>query len=179
VIKRVKKVNAMLVMVTGLPATGKSTIAKNLAKRLHGTLLRTDLIRKELLPRPRYTRKEKDLIYDVLLLVAKYLLRSGTTVVLDGTFYKRGLRKKVYAVASRTKSNLKIVECACPEHVIRRRMERRSKRKRNLSDADYSVYKKIASQFEPIRRRHIVVDTSMFLNQNIVEIMHKIRTDRD
>jgi hypothetical protein len=174
----VKKINAMLVVVTGLPATGKSTIAKNLAKGLHGTLLRTDLIRKELLPRPSYTKEEKELIYDVMLLVARYLLRSGVTVVLDGTFYKRGLRGKVYAVAARTKSNLKIVECACPEHVIRRRMERRARRKRKLSDADYGVYKKIAAQFEPIRRKHIVVDTSMFLRQNVVEIMRKIRKDR-
>lgn len=168
----------MLIMVTGLPATGKSTIARNLAKRLHGTLLRTDLIRKELHPKPGYTREEKELIYDVMLLLTKYLLRAGITVVLDGTFYKRSLRRKVYTVAARTKSHLKIIECACPEHVIKRRMERRARRKRNLSDADYEVYKKIASQFEPISRKHIVVDTSMFLKQNIEEIMHKIRTDK-
>lgn len=167
----------MLIMVTGLPATGKSTIAKNLAKRLHGTLLRTDLIRKELLSRPRYTKEEKELVYEVMLLIAKYLLRSGATVILDGTFYKRSLRGKVYGVAAKTKSDLKIIRCACPESVIRRRMERRTRRRRNLSDADYQVYKKIAAEFEPITRKHIVVDTSMFLKQNIVEIMQKLKKD--
>jgi predicted kinase len=175
----VKKINALLVVVTGLPATGKSTIARNLAKRLHGTFLSTDLIRKKLLYRPRYTKEEKELIYAIMLLVARYLLLSGVTVILDGTFYKRSLRKRVYAVAARTKSNLKIIESACPEHVIRRRMKRRARRKRNLSDADYDVYKKVAAQFEPIHRKHIVVDTSMFLRQNLDEIVHKIRKDRD
>ncbi|MDP6459513.1 MAG: AAA family ATPase [Candidatus Hydrothermarchaeota archaeon] len=174
-----KKINALLVVVTGLPATGKSSIARNLAKRLHGTFLSTDLIRKELLYRPRYTKEEKELIYAIMLLVARYLLRSDVTVVLDGTFYKRSLRKRVYAVAGRTKSNLKIIECVCPEYVIRRRMRRRAGRKRNLSDADYGVYKKVAAQFESIRRKHIVVDTSMFLKQNLEEIVHKIRKDRD
>jgi predicted kinase len=169
----------MLVLVTGLPATGKSTIAKNLARKLRGTLLRTDRIRRRLLEKPSYTQEEKELIYRVMFLISEYLLRSGVTVVLDGTFYLRSLRRQVYSLAGKAKSRLVIIECVCPEYVVRRRLERRAMR-RSLSDADYEVYKKLKAEYEPIRRRHIVVDTSKRLNQNLEEIMAGIgaRTDR-
>lgn len=165
----------MLVLITGLPATGKSTIAKNLAKRLKGILLSTDRIRRHLLKEPQYTRDEKELVYRVMFLISEYLLRSGVTVILDGTFYLRSLRRHVYAVAGKTKSRLVVVECVCPDRVIKRRMMWRSRRRRSLSDADYEVYKKLKAQFEPIRRNHIIVDTSKRLNQNLDEIMASLR----
>jgi len=165
----------MLVLITGLPATGKSTIARNLAKRLRGVLLSTDRIRRQLLKEPRYTREEKELIYRVMFLISEYLLRSGITVILDGTFYLRSLRKQVYAAASKTKSRLVVVECVCPDRVIKRRMIRRSRRRRSLSDADYEVYKKLKAQYQPIRRNHIIVDTTKRLSQNLDEILRGLR----
>ena len=66
-------IRGLIIMIIGLPATGKSTIAKNITSELKGTLLRTDLIRKQLLKKPRYSKKEKDLIYGVMLSVTNYL----------------------------------------------------------------------------------------------------------
>jgi len=89
----------MLVLITGLPGTGKSTIAMHLARRLRATVLRTDVIRKQLFPQPKYTEEEKELVYKVTFLIAEYLLRAGKNVILDGTFYKRSLRQRVYQLA--------------------------------------------------------------------------------
>jgi predicted kinase len=160
--------------VTGLPATGKSTIARKLAKKLRGTVLSTDKIRKRIISRPTYTREEKELVYRVMFLTAEYLLRSGATVVLDGTFYLRRLRKRVYSLAAKTRSRLVIVECTCPEEVIRRRMERRAGRT-TLSDADYEVYKKIKQLYEPIQRGRITVDTSRPLRHTLAEVLSRIQ----
>jgi hypothetical protein len=166
-------------MIIGLPATGKSTIAKNITSELEGTHLRTDLIRKQLLKKPRYSKKEKDLIYEVMLLVTNYLTSLGETVILDGTFYKRTTREKIYRMANENKINLRIVECCCPVDVIKRRMNLRKRNRYRLSQADYGTYKKISAQFDAIRRKHIIVDTSNFLRTTITEVIYKLKKDMD
>ena len=149
----------MLVLVCGLPGTGKSTLAHKLAKRTNATLLRTDSVRKELFDESRYTEDEKEIVYRTIFLMTRYLL-PWQNVVIDGTFYKREIRHRVYELARQRGNEMRVVECTCPEHVIKRRMERRGTRVRVLSDADYEVYLKIKHLFEPIKRTHITVDTS-------------------
>ncbi len=163
----------MIILIAGLPASGKSTIATTLAKKFKATVLRTDLIRKQLFDNPTYSNEEKLLVYKVTFLIAEYLAKAGVTVILDGTFYKRDLRQKVYEVGRNTGTKVFMIECSAPETVIRERMERRKLRS-SLSDADFEVYKKIEKEFEPIRRAHIVLDTSRSVRENIREIMKRI-----
>lgn len=159
--------SGLLILVCGLPGTGKSTLAKNLAKKINATVLRTDVIRKELFNRPRYTEEEKKLIYDILFLIAKYLLQNKNNVIVDGTFYKKKIREKIYSIGEKTGSDLHIIECTSPEDVIIERMKRRDKRGKNLSDADFQVYKRIKDEFEPITRRHITIDTTRSVRKTL------------
>ncbi len=164
----------MLILICGLPGTGKSTIAMRLAGRLRASLLRTDVVRKRLFPSPTYTEEEKELVYKVTFLIAEYLLRAGVCVIIDGTFYRRSLRRMVYQVAERAGVRTVVIECTAPEQVVRRRMERR--RGRNLpTDADFTVYLRIREQWEPLQRERIVVDTSKSISQNLGEIMEHLR----
>lgn len=164
----------MLVLICGLPGTGKSTIANALARKIEATVLRTDEIRKELFREPRYSEEEKELVYRATFLIAAYLLKSRRNVIIDGTFYRRAIRKRIYEIAGETKSRLKIVECVAPEYIIRRRMESRARRMNLLSDADYEVYKKIKNEFEPIQREHIIIDTSKDPERNLKELYEKL-----
>lgn len=159
----------MLILVCGLPATGKSTVARDIAGKLKAVVLNTDIIRKQLFERPTYSNEEKRLVYKVMFLVAEYLLRSDRNVVLDGTFYKRGLRGRVYDISKRTGSRLAVVECKAPDESIKRRTDRRARRKNEPSDADYEIYKKIKTNFEPIKRDHLVLDTSKSRQNNLEE----------
>ena len=68
----------MIVLVCGLPGVGKTSISHELAKLTRWTVLSTDKIRKELIPNPKYSPEEKRLIYDILMLIAKYLHQSGS-----------------------------------------------------------------------------------------------------
>ena len=72
---------------------GKTSISNELAKLTRWTVLSTDKIRKELFPNPTYSTEEKRLIYDVLILITKYLHQSGMNCILDGTF-KQSIREK-------------------------------------------------------------------------------------
>ncbi|MFQ5974910.1 MAG: AAA family ATPase [Candidatus Hydrothermarchaeales archaeon] len=165
----------MLILVCGLPATGKSNLARSLARRLRAQVLNTDIVRKELLEKPTYSNEEKELVYDVTFLIARYLLFNRRNVIIDGTFYKKRLRNRMRGIAKRERTKFKIVECTCPEEVIRERMARRAKRKRTLSDADLEVYEKIKMEFEPIAEDHIVVQTDRNYRQNLEPILKKLR----
>ena len=72
-------------LVCGLPGTGKTSISIELAKLTNWLALSTDKIKKELISNPIYSVEEKRLIYDVLVLIAKYLYQSGTNCILDAS----------------------------------------------------------------------------------------------
>ncbi|MEE8401135.1 MAG: AAA family ATPase [Candidatus Hydrothermarchaeaceae archaeon] len=161
----------MLVLVCGLPASGKSTLSKKIAKKLKTPVLSTDAIRKHLFENPTYTSDEKDFVYKSMFLVAEYLLKADRNVVLDGTFYKRCLRGRAYDITKITGMGMAVVECRSNDRSIRRRMGRRAVGKDGLSDADYEVYKKIKKDFEPIKRDHLVLDTDRPKQKNLDETL--------
>lgn len=85
----------MIVIVCGLPGVGKTTFAKKLAPLINAIILSTDKIRRELIESPTYEKEERKLIYDVMILSAKYLHSSGTNCILDATFNKEDSRTEV------------------------------------------------------------------------------------
>ncbi|MEE9564671.1 MAG: AAA family ATPase, partial [Candidatus Hydrothermarchaeaceae archaeon] len=96
--------------------------------------------------------------------------------VLDGTFYKRSLRGQIYDISKRTGAKLAVIECRAPEENIKRRTGRRTKRKNQASDADYEIYKKIKTEFEPIRRKHLALDTSKSRQNTLEEVLRYLET---
>lgn len=166
----------MLVLVIGLPGSGKSTVARALASELKAKILRTDEIRKTMVQSPTYGEREKEIVYDAMLSAAGQLLENGENVILDATFYKEELRGRAKNLAEKLKKKFFVIECRAHEEVIRKRMEKRKKSIKSLSDADFEVYKKLKEKFEPIKKNadeHVAIDTS-YLNKNeIREILRK------
>lgn len=150
----------MLLIFCGLPATGKTTLAKKVAEKINAEILRTDVIRKEIIKEPKYTEEEKDAVYREMFLRAGKLLSSGKNVILDANFYKKSQRDDARRVAVRAHAKFFLVEVACPEEKIRERMRERAK-EGDESDANkMDIYYKVKAAWEPITGPHIVVDTS-------------------
>jgi len=165
----------MLVLVCGLPATGKSTVARRLARSLGAELLRTDVVRKELIGRPRYTEEEKELVYRALFLIAERLLKNDVNVILDGTFYKRSLRDEARRIAEKQGKRFFLIETTCPEEVVAKRLARRSRSVKSASDADLEVYRKLKAVFERIEEEHIVIETGWNMKEGVKEAVKAIR----
>ncbi|MFH1237222.1 MAG: AAA family ATPase [Candidatus Aenigmatarchaeota archaeon] len=162
-----------LILVCGLPGTGKTSVAEAIAKKTNARILSTDILRKELLSNPAYTEDEKTLVYSMLFNMAGMLLKDGRNVVLDGTFYKKELRDNVRELATKTRSGLFVVEVVCDESVVRQRLEKRCKTC-CASDADFAVYKKLRKSFEQIKEKHFTIDTSGAWQKHADEIAAKI-----
>lgn len=103
----------MLVVVGGLPGSGKTTVARGLSERA-GTLVHSsDLVRRELqVPAAkRYTDRNLQRVYDVLLDRARAGLQQGWTVVLDASWTSAKRRAEAEQLAQQTSSPLLQLEC--------------------------------------------------------------------
>lgn len=148
---------SIIVIICGLPGVGKTTISKDLARLINAVILSTDKIRKELLPRPTYTKQERRLIYDILTLLAKYLYDANVNCILDATFNTEYSRKKIKDKLLIPPKQMYIVECSCQENIT---ISRLKYRKNDYSDANISIYKRMKDIYEPVKGEHITIDTS-------------------
>lgn len=85
------------VWLTGIPGSGKSSIAKELAnelnkKNINVEILRLDAIRKIITPIPKYTDEERDIVYRALSYMAFLLYKNKIPVIIDATANKREYR---------------------------------------------------------------------------------------
>jgi adenylylsulfate kinase len=90
---------AFAIWLTGLPASGKSTLAAALmhalrARGLHPALLESDELRRVLTPRPTYSEQERETFYAAVALIARLLTDHGVPVVIDATGNRRAYRDR-------------------------------------------------------------------------------------
>lgn len=117
-----------LVIFCGIPGSGKTTIARLVAQRTaRSILVQTDALRL-MLAHPEYTAEESRLVYDGCMAVAKEALRSGYTVLLDGTFVREEHRARAREALRRYTARADVVHVACGLAVALRRNSARHAR---------------------------------------------------
>jgi len=153
----------MIVIVCGLPGIGKTTFAKKLAPLINATILSTDKIRKDLISSPTYEKDERRLIYDIMILLAKYLHDSGTNCILDATFNREESRIEIKKKLGIRDKDFFVIECVCPENII---ISRLKERKNDYSDAGIEVYQKMKKIYESVKGKHNKIDTTLDPEKN-------------
>lgn len=154
-----------LIMITGLPGTGKTTVATRLAQHLSAAHFNTDKIRIALSMQGQYSDAAKARVYDKLLSQSEEALSRGQTVIVDGTFYKQDLRQRFAAMAERLSIQLQWIELRAREAVIKERVNK----KRQYSEADFAVYEKIKALYEPLQEKHLTLATDRLTLDEMVE----------
>lgn len=156
-----------LVVVCGLPGVGKTTVADTVADRVDGRLLRTDVIRKEILTDPEYTEEESRMVYDELFDRARATVEDGTSVVLDGTFRDAVRRTRAADLSASLDAEFRLVKVECAERVVRDRIE---SREGDASDADFEIHRMYRETFDAISRDHVTVDNSDGLESTLQQV---------
>lgn len=156
----------MLILMAGLPGTGKSTISRALAEDLGGTVIDKDTVRAALfsLPDIEYSTEQDDFCMAVMLKVAGYLFRKdpARVVFLDGrTFSQTYQLKRALGFADAISQAWRILECTCSESTARRRLSNDSTH--IAANRNFDLYLKVKSRFEEITFQKTVIDTDQSL----------------
>ena len=168
----------MLIIVCGLPGSGKSSLSGSLKNKIPAVHLNSDVIRKLIFRTPQYTEEEKRRVYNEMALQAEKLLRSRKNVIVDATFYTKEYRDMFINQAKICNTRYYLIECTLSESMIRNRLKKRMEDGIAVSDADYDIYLKMKDRFEPIEGDHLVVDCSRPRKELMEEIRRFINEKR-
>jgi uncharacterized protein len=146
-----------LVLIGGLPGTGKSTLAAGLAARAGFTMIRSDAVRKELASRELvdrapvgfgdgiYAADWTDRTYNECARRVEHALFEGGRVIVDASFRDDRRRQDFLRLAARCGVPAVLLICQASPDVIRSRL---AARRNDPSDADWSIYERAAASWE-------------------------------
>lgn len=161
----------VLLLLSGLPGTGKSFLARRLAEALPFVIIESDVVRKILFPQPLYTAQESRWVHRTCHALMARLLKRGVRVIYDATNLIEYHRELVYRIAQKAGARLVVVKTVASEEVVRERLRARQEEARELSDADWRVYRRMASRQEQVSHPHLVIDTSEDLEEAVAKVL--------
>ena len=146
-----------LLITVGLPATWKTETSAEVSKIKGYPILRSDLIRLEVLknedvfdPKVAGNMNKRMSVYDEMFKRADDLAGEGEGVILDATFVTQELRRRAAEIAAKHGLTFVILETSCPQEVSVERIKRRTKEKYESNALTVEAYLANKNKFEPI-----------------------------
>ncbi len=168
-----------VLIACGLPATNKTETTEVVSRLKGHKMLRTDLIRLEVLKdedifdeKVASNMDKRNLVYDRMFAIADELSSQDCGVVLDATFITQALRRRAAAVAAKNKKTFIIQQTQCPEEHSLYKISKRTKEKYESNALTEQAYLNNKKKFEPVdlddlkglypdlRIMHLLVDTA-------------------
>jgi predicted kinase len=149
--------------MVGLPGVGKSSVVENLPEGVRPVVVSTDGVRTYVRQSPVYTAAEMALVYEVCYSLIERRLRAGQRVVFDASNNLQARRDYLLKLAERCGAPMTICSVQASQEVIQQRLYQRingSRRKTDMSEADWTVYKWMVETQEPVMESHLIVDTT-------------------
>ena len=147
----------ILMITCGLPASWKTETSEEIAKIKVYSIVRTDLIRKEVLKgddifdeKVASNMDKRMLVYDETFRQAEETLKRGKGVIIDATFITQSLRRRAAALSAKYDRTLVILQTQCPREVSLARIQRRTKEKYESNALTEQAYVNNEKKFEKV-----------------------------
>jgi predicted kinase len=145
----------MIILMAGLPGTGKTTLARHLAERTGGTVLGKDEIRASIFAPAQieYSTVQDDGVMAVMIQAARVLLTKEPAlhVFFDGRTFSRHYQiERVLAAARELGQPSRIIECICSDESARRRLEDQPDPGHPAQNRTFALHQEVKGYFEPI-----------------------------
>lgn len=171
-------VEPAFIAVSGLPGAGKSYFSSKLAERLPFVILESDALRKALFSSPNYGSQESSRLFQAVHLLIERLLKKGVPLILDATNLSERYRERLYSIAEHLNVKLILVHVEAPPQVVHERLKARLENSESKSDADWTVYQRMKSTVQKIRRNYYAVDTSRDITPVLEKIVREVNRRR-
>ena len=171
-----------VVIACGLPASYKTETTEVIAKIKGYKIIRTDLIRLEVLKnedifdeKVASDMKKRELVYNEIFSLADELVAKGEGIILDATFITQELRRRAAEVAARHNKIFVIQQTQCPQEISFKRISKRTKENYESNALTIQSYINNKKKFQPVdledlkrlypslHTLHLLVDTTLDL----------------
>jgi len=149
--------SGILLITCGLPATWKTETSAEVSKIKGYPILRSDLIRLEVLknedvfdPKVAGNMSKRLSVYDEMFSRADELAGKSKDVILDATFVTQELRRRAAEIAAKHGLTFVILETSCPQEVSVARLQKRTKEKYESNALTVEAYLANKRKFEPV-----------------------------
>jgi predicted kinase len=147
----------ILLITCGLPGTWKTETSQEISKIKGYPILRTDLIRLEVLKnedvfdeKVASSMTKRELVYNEMFRRAESLAKKGKGVILDATFVTQKLRRRAAEVAAKNKIPFVVLQTHCSEKASITRILRRTKEKYESNALTRQAYLNNKKKFAPV-----------------------------
>lgn len=181
----------VLVLMSGLTGTGKSVLAQGLSRRLGAEVVRTDVLRKEILSIPPAERRHEAFgrgiysdeittrTYAAALETAVAHLAKGRSAIIDASYKRRAERLRAAEKAKELGADFFVVECVCPEGIVKGRLDARQMENADPSDGRWEIFLVQKADLDPVTEvpaaAHIVIDTARDADDCLMDVLRRIR----
>lgn len=158
-----------LILFSGSPGVGKSTLSYMLAQQKEWPILTKDQIERSL---EKSSIINPNAAYELLLDQAKLILQNNSSVILDAVFGRAAIRDQVNAIVSETSSELFIIVCSCSDMDLwKKRIENRPEVVDGWTPANWDEVQRVQSYFEKWFTPHLELDAVNPINENFSKII--------
>jgi len=170
-----------VLIACGLPASYKTETTEVIAKIKGYKIIRTDLIRLEVLKnedifdeKVASDMKKRELVYDEMFSLADELAGKGEGIILDATFITQELRRRAAEVAARHNKIFVIQETQCPQEISFKRISRRTRENYESNALTEQAYLNNKKKFQPVDLKNL---KSLYHSLNILYLLVDTTSD--
>lgn len=173
--------NKKLIVLTGLPFTGKTKLGRILEKKLKIKFVDIDEIRYGLFKNsPKEMKSDQDknqmaISYDSIFWITNFILKHNDDLVIAATFSRKENQEKIIEICRKNNAILKFIYCYASDQIIQKRILKREKKKESRSTCrTWEHYERDKLRYYIFPGQKLSVDTSRPINDCLKDIIDYI-----